>query len=146
MHNQRAGGKKFSEKARLVITYKQPEFPVDPKTKMDALQMENMLLNSGDRRTVKKLYPHLSDEDVELFLAERNKDKIVQARADAKVIIEKAKVFEKAGLDPSLALGKGGKGPGQAGSEPDPNKAPKSSDNRAKHAQDSSKKSGNPTK
>ena len=143
MHNSKSGNKRFSDKARLMITYKQPEFPVDPKTKMDALQMENILLNSGDRRTVKKLYPHLSDSDIELLLKERNKDKITQGKADAQVLVEKAKVFEKAGLDPTLALGKGGKPAAHAG---DADKAPKSADNRAKHAEESSKKDGHPTK
>lgn len=34
-HHNKAGQKKFSEEARLDVTYRQPEFPVDPKTKKE---------------------------------------------------------------------------------------------------------------
>jgi hypothetical protein len=140
-HNAKSGEKRFSDKARLLVTYKQPEFPVDPKTKMDALQMENMLLDKGDTETVKKLYPHLSEEDIDAKLKKRNRDKLTQGKADAKVLVEKAKILQAAGLDPMLMVGKQSKAEGEGDK-----KTPGGSDNKTKHAESSSKKGADPRK
>src|SRR5690606_29330595 len=40
VHHNKAGDKKFSDDAKLEITYKVPEVPVDPKTKKEDLMME----------------------------------------------------------------------------------------------------------
>lgn len=142
IHNSKSGHKKFSDKAQLMITYKQPEFPVDPKTKMDTLAMENVLLDTGDRDTFKRLYPHLSDEDIDIKLESRRKDKMEQKKFDAKVLAEQAKILEKANVDPMLLLGKKGK----SGSEASSKVAKPKMDNKAKHAEDSSKKGADPRK
>lgn len=140
VHNSKSGNKKFNPKAQLVVTYKQPEFPVDPKTKMDALAMENLLLDQGDRRTFKKLYPYMSDADINETIEQRRHDFAEQQAFNATVEADKAKIFKSAGLDPALAFGK------QTKTDAAGKIAKPKMDNRAKQSEDSGKKSADPRK
>jgi hypothetical protein len=146
LHNNKAGQKKFSPRARLKVTYVKPEFPTDPKTELETLMIQNKLLDSGDRASFRKLYPHLDDIEINKLLSTRRKDKMEQSIVDAEVEVAKAKVMIQAGLDPKITntttktegdnkrdekLDVGGKEP----------EAPKM-DNRMKHSQDSGKQRG----
>lgn len=142
IHNGKSGQKKFSDKCQLSVTYKQPEFPVDPKTKMDTLAMENQVLDSGDRATYKKLYPHFSEEAINEYIEKRRHDKMEQAKFNASVSVEEAKIFKSAGLDPALAFGKQTKEKEGATSKV----AKPKMDNKVKHSVDSSKKGPDPRK
>lgn len=142
IHNGKSGQKKFSDKCQLMVTYKQPEFPVDPKTKMDTLAMENIILDSGDRSTYKKLYEYMSEEAIDELIEKRRHDKMEQAKFDAEVMVAKAEEFKAAGLDPALAFGKQTKeqdGPKSKIGKP-------KMDNKVKHSVDSSKKGADPRK
>lgn len=97
-HHNKAGQKKFSEEARLDVTYRQPEFPVDPKTKKEDLIMEQKILDSGDKFAVKKLYPHLGDIEIAKIIRDRRKDKMEQAKFDAEVQVEQTKILQEAGI------------------------------------------------
>jgi hypothetical protein len=132
VHNSKSGEPKFSENAQLEITYKSPEFPVDPKTQMETIIIENKILDTGDRQSYRKLYPYLSDADINKLIKERRKDKLEQASAETEVMVSQANALESAGLDPSVLTG------GKPKSEDDGVGKPKI-DNKAKHAEKSSK-------
>lgn len=97
-HYTKSGEKKFSEKATLEITYKQPEFPVDPKTNIETLIMEGKLLDTGDIYTIRKLYPHLSDSDINKLIKERREYRKEQAIFEAELQAEIAEVQMEASL------------------------------------------------
>ncbi len=97
-HHSKAGQKKFSEDAKLEVTYKQPEFPVDPKTKKEDLLMEQKILDSGDKFAVKKLYPHLGDVEIAKIIKDRRKDRMDQAKFEAEVQVEQTKILQEAGI------------------------------------------------
>lgn len=99
LHHSKAGEKKFSTDAKLDVTYVQPKFPVDPKTNIETLAMENKLLDQGDRETFKKLYPHLGKEDINLLISSRRKDRLEQTKFDAKLEVEKAKILVNIPMD-----------------------------------------------
>lgn len=137
VHHSKSGSRKFSEKSRLEITYKQPEFPVDPKTKMETLIMENKLLDSGDVRTYQSLYPHMSESDIRSLISQRRKDKKDQMQFETDLLVESGKQLIQAGLDPSTL---------QNLDENDDKVAGSKIDNRAKHSQGSSNQKGNAKK
>jgi hypothetical protein len=157
VHHNKAGEAKFSENAKLNISYKIPEFPVDPKTKTEQLMMESKLVQTGDREVIKKIYPHLSEAEINRIIKNWRKDYREQKIFEAEVEIEKAKLFEEAGIisatsvDSSQISKYGSKATSsnttqlkQGGEE----KVSKSKiDNKAKHSEESSKqknKNGDP--
>jgi hypothetical protein len=114
----------------LQVTYVPPKFPVEPKTQIEALLMENKLLDSGDRESYKKLYGHLSDSDINRLLAKRRKDKEEQVMFEADLEVKKGKLMQENGLDP---LGKA------EGKKPEGKEVDKVDiDNKMKHSTDSS--------
>lgn len=129
-HYSKSGEKKFSENAKLEITYIEPKFPVDPKTQMETLMIENKLLDAGDTESYKKLYPFMNDSEVSKLIKKRREDKTEQVLFDAALGISAAKLYKAAGLEPPSEFGsskKEEKGPGKA-----------KIDNRAKHSEKSS--------
>jgi hypothetical protein len=141
-HYSKSGEDKFSDDSRLEVTYVQPKFPVDPKTQMETIIMENKILDEGDRLTYKKIYPYYNDEDIDEMIKQRRKDKLEQAKEDAKVEVEKAKILAKAGMD--LDITKDSKTDNKGGKqEKDAMKVTKPKiDNKAKHSEDSGKQKG----
>jgi len=97
-HHNKSGDVKFSEDCRLEVMYKQPEFPVDPKTKKEDLIMEQKLLDSCDPQIIKKLYPHLNETDITKLIKKRRDDRLEQAKFEAKVKVEEAKILQEAGI------------------------------------------------
>ncbi len=131
VHYNKSGEKKFSENAVLEITYVEPKFPVDPKTQMETIIIENKILDSGDRESYKKMYPYLSDQDINKLIKKRRDDKAEQVTADTDLAVEMGKKFLAAGLEP----------PPELGSTPKPEKdgvGGTKIDNRAKHSEKSS--------
>lgn len=146
-HNSKTGDRKFSDNARLDVTYVQPKFPVDPKTNIETIAMENKLLDSGDRSTYKKLYPHLSHEDINKLIKQRRKDKTEQAIEDAKVEVEKAQILSVLGSDVAISTDNKSTRGGDLGESESLKVSKPKIDNKAKHAEDSSKqkeKNGDP--
>lgn len=130
-HNSTSGAERFSEKARLKVTYKTPEFPVDPKTKMEAIIMEQNILKSGNKLAYKKLYPHLGDKDIEKLIKEVRESRREQALYDAEL---QSEVQEIIGVDEELAA------------EPTPKVAKPKIDNKAKHSAESGAQGSDPRK
>jgi len=132
-HNSKSGQKKFSEKATLRVSYVQPEFPVDPKTNIETIMMENKLLEQGYKDAYRKLYPHLDDSEINKRIKTRRKEKLDQTVEDAKIIAAGAKEFESAGLDAALYFG------GKPQKEKEDGVTKPKIDNKTKHSEDSSK-------
>lgn len=132
-HHDKAGDRKFSEDARLEITYKIPEFAVDPKTKKEDLLMEAKLLDTEDCHIIGKLYPHLSEAEIQKLIKKRRKDKQDKANFEAELRVQAGLTMQENGLGPN------GAPLAQAGKEDIPE--PKM-DNRAKHSIESSKQPG----
>jgi hypothetical protein len=99
IHHNKAGDTKFSEDCKLEVTYVQPHFPVDPKTNIETILMENKLLDTGDRESIRKLYPHLNDIEVNKIVKERRKDKEEQALFETELQIKTAQLMQDSGLD-----------------------------------------------
>lgn len=142
VHHSKSGDKKFSDKAKLDITYRQPEFPTDPKTQMETIAIENLLLDSGDRRTYKKLYPHLSEADINKLIKQRRKDKQEQALSDTEIKIEQTKkIKEDLGEEMIPVILTGGQSINE--DKKDALKVSRSKiDNKVKHSEASSKQPG----
>lgn len=132
-HNQKGGDKKFSEDSKLEITYKVPEFAVDPKTQKEDLLMEAKILDTEDTHIIGKLYPHMSDAEIKKLIKERRKDKEEKLRAEADLQLETGLKFQENGLGMDGA-------PAKDAGDNDVT-APKM-DNRAKHSEESSKQPG----
>lgn len=157
-HHNKSGQKKFNEQAKLQVTYKAPEFPVDPKTKKEDLIMEQKILDSGDILSIKKLYPHLSEQDIQKMLKARRKDKMEQAKFEAEVQVEQTKILQEAGIFTAQMSSSASIGDSRSTSSSTVTAQPKTEgdarggtepkiDNRAKHAEKSSvqpKKNGDP--
>ncbi len=97
-HHDKIGDKKFSENSKLEVTYVEPKFPVDPKTKMEEITMENKLRDTGDRKVYKEMYPHMTDNEVKKEIKEHRKDKMEQSKEDAKIDVERAKILQEADI------------------------------------------------
>ncbi len=148
-HNNKSGEKKFSENARLEVTYKTPEFPVDPKTKKEDLMMEQKLLDSGDSFIIKKLYPHLSDSEINKIIKARRKDRMEQAKFEAEMHVETTQMMIDAGIVNMQESSTSSIGTSRTSTSSTVTAQPKTDnvaapklDNRAKHSTESSKQPG----
>lgn len=131
-HHSDSGDKRFSEDAKLEITYKIPEFAVDPKTKKEDLLMEAKLLDTEDSHIIGKLYPHMSSIEIQKLIKKRRKDKEDKAKFESELQVQASLTMQENGLGPDG---------GPAAQEPLEDVKPKM-DNRAKHSEESSKQPG----
>lgn len=150
VHHSKAGQKKFSENSKLQVTYKAPEFPIDPKTKKEDLIMEQKILDSGDVISIQKLYPHLNEQDIVKMLKARRKYKLEQAKFEAEVQVEQTKILQEAGIFTAQMSSSASIGDSRSTSSSTVTSQPKQEegsskdvskpkvDNRAKHAEKSS--------
>ena len=155
-HHNKSGDKKFNKDAKLEVTYKTPEFPVDPKTKKEDLLMEQKLLDSGDTHVIRKLYPYMSDQEINQLIAKRRKDREKQVQFETEMEVLKAKMLLEAGVFTLQETESAGIGnskvsktssmtgqPPAPGAGSGPTDVPKPKiDNRLKHSQDSGKQPG----
>lgn len=127
-HHNKSGDKKFSEKSKLNITYKIPDFAVDPKTKKEDLLMEAKILDSEDTHIINKLYPHMSEAEVKKLIEKRRKDKQTKAEFEAEIQVSTGLTMQENGLTSDGA-------PIETKDDVPGTKI----DNRLKHSQESSK-------
>jgi len=89
VHHNKSGSKRFSEKAKLIITYVNPKFPVDPKTEKEDIMMESKIVETGDRAAIKRMYPHIKEPEIDKLIIQARKDKeersLFEAELQAKV-------------------------------------------------------------
>lgn len=138
VHHNDSGEQKFSENAKLKVTYVEPKFPVDPKTEMDTIAMEGTIWDSGDTNAIKRMYPHLSESDIKKALRKRRKDKEEQVEADAMSEALRVKTLVKELGEEQAMMVLGGKSQ-QKEQEKNAKIGKAKIDNRIKHSQDSSK-------
>lgn len=131
-HHAKSGDPKFSEDSELEVTYREPEFPVDPKTRKEDLIMEAKILESGNKHIIGKLYPHLSESEVEKLVEKVRKDMKEQMVYLAEVGTETAEMYTSKGLNP----------PDTSPIKEDKETSGVKVDNRAKHSENSSKQAG----
>jgi hypothetical protein len=100
-HYSKSGDPKFSENARLNVTYVPPEFPTDPMTKLQTVITEQQIWNTGDVYSIQKIHPYLSEAEVEKILKKRRKDMLEQAHHDTDKEIELGLKKQEAGIESS---------------------------------------------
>ncbi len=148
-HHNKAGDKKFKDEAKLQVTYKTPEFPVDPKTKKEDLLMEQKILDSGDLFSIKKLYPYMSDADIKKLIVQRRADRMAQAKFEAEIQVEQSMILQEAGIFTSQMTTAGQIGDSKSSTSSSLTAQPKDNgvtepkmDNRLKQSTESSKQPG----
>lgn len=129
-HYTKSGEKKFSEDAMVEITYIDPKFPVDPKTQMETIILEQTIRKSGDKYALRQLYPFMSEDDIESTIDETRENAAEQMTHDSDLQLGIAKKYDAAGLQ---FEGVAQKKPEVTGSK---------IDNKAKHSQKSAKQPG----
>lgn len=132
-HYEKSGDKKFSENAKLEITYIEPKFPVDPKTNMETIIIEQKIRQTGDTWAYKQMYPWMTEQEIQKAIKDSRKEMAETAKVQGEVDLEIAKMFDSAGLEVTGKPKKEDKDPKASGSK---------IDNRAKHSEDSSKQAG----
>lgn len=139
IHYQEKGSEQFSEDSELEITYVEPQFPVDPLTRINMLEGQRKIIESGDKRAIKELFKHMADEQIDEIINNYHKDRVAQVERELEIVEIQAKKMEELGLDYN-AQNENEKGSSSAmvkakGAD----KAASGQDNKAKHANDSSK-------
>lgn len=85
IHHVEKTDEKFSDDCELEVYYVDPEFAVDPQTKMTALEQEQRLIATGDTQAIKRVKPHLDDEAIKELLQNFHKDRLDQAKRDVEI-------------------------------------------------------------
>lgn len=88
----------FSKDCRLEIDYVEPEFPVDPKTKVEQLILEKQILESGDRHSLQQLYKHKDSTELTKMIKDYRKDRLETAIFEAELKVTQAKILISAGI------------------------------------------------
>ena len=89
-HDGERGAELFSEEAELEVHYVDPEFAVDPQTKVATIKMEREIVNTGSIDSIKAMYPHLDEYSIRDLIKRSHKERIDQAEREAE--IEAAKI------------------------------------------------------
>ena len=137
-HYEDQGSRQFSEDAVLEITYVEPQFPVDPLTKVNLLEGERKIIESGDRRAIKQMYKHLTDDQVDELINNYHSDRLEQMDREVEVMKKESEAMKKLGLDYASQKQEGGSFRASV-KAPGADKSVSKQDNRVKHATDSSK-------
>lgn len=137
------GSMQFDENATLEITYVEPQFPVDPLTKVNLIEGERKVIESGDRRAIRQMFKHLDEDQITDLIENYHNDRMNQLEREVK-LVGKARELEKAMniSEEELPLNIDGLVPRAGGGD----KSISRQDNRFKKAQDSGiQKKRNPT-
>lgn len=97
-------------------------------TKLQTIITEQQIWNTGDVYSIKKIYPHISEDEIKKTIDQRRKDMEEQAHHEADKEIDVTKKKIDAGISPDPTEKK-------EENKPDLGKV----DNKVKHAEESSK-------
>lgn len=134
VHYAEKGASQFSEDAVIQITYVEPNFPVDPLTKINLLEGQMKIIQSGDTRAIKEMFPYMDDAQIEELLQKHHDDRVAQAEREAELFDSAASTMKKHGVMPdgkSLIPTAGGA-----------DKAVSGKDNKFKDSEEKSKQKG----
>jgi hypothetical protein len=84
-HFFKAGEERFSDDCRLEITYVEPTFAVDPQTKINVLEGQRKVIESGDRRAIKELFKHMDNKQIDELIKSSHKDRLEQAERNKEI-------------------------------------------------------------
>lgn len=140
-HYTEKGSMQFSESAALEITYVEPQFPVDPLTKVNLLEGERKIIESGDRRAIKQMYKHLTDDQVDELIENYHSDRLEQMDREVEIMKKESEAMKELGLDYASQKQQGGSFRASVQAK-GADKSVSKQDNRMKHSVDSSKQKG----
>lgn len=143
VHHAESEEPTFDEDCELDIYYVEPEFAVDPQTRMTALQQEQDIIASGDKYAIKKIKPHLDDAAIDELLQQYHKDRMKQIERDVEVENYKFKNLEEvqAGIefqDAQLGIKMGASGGSTGDVVPEKSEKKTAKQDPAKHSRESS--------
>jgi len=98
-HYKEVGDDKFSDNAVLDITYVEPQFPLDPQTKIALIEGERKIIESGDTRAIKELFKHLDDIQVKEILEQHQKDRLEQLNRELELVEVESTKMEELGIE-----------------------------------------------
>jgi hypothetical protein len=130
-HYEKSGERRFSENAKLEITYVEPKFPVDPKTQMETIIIESKIRQTGDVWAYQQLYPWMSETEIKKSIKDARKDQEEHLLETTKSQLKVHKMYDDEGLQSPVAQPKEELDVG--GSK---------IDNKAKHSADSANQAG----
>lgn len=137
VHYNHDGSRQFSEDAYLEVTYVDPQFPVDPLTEMNVLEGQRQIIESGDRRAIKQMFKHMSEEQIDEMIQQHHVDRVAQLKREIELMEMQAEAMEKLGLQYNALEDQGGFKAAVRAKGPD--KKVSKQDNRQKQSEDSSK-------
>jgi len=135
-----SGSDRFSEDAYLEINYVEPHFPTDPLTKINLLEGERKIIESGDRRAIHELYKHKSPDEIDELIIQYHKDRMEQMDRELELMKKQSKAMDAMGLQYNAAETQTQYNASVKAKGADPSAS--SQDNRTKHSVDSSKQKG----
>lgn len=141
VHYSESGDTKFSEKASLEVTYVEPQFPIDPLTKVNLVEGQRKVIETGDKRAIKELFKHLSDDQIEDLIKKHHKDRLQQLDRELEILEVRSKKMEELGLMQDSESIKGLERSYTLKAQ-GADKSVSKQDNRLKHSEDSSKQKG----
>lgn len=98
VHYSESGQKQFSTNATLQITYVEPQFPIDPLTKVNLIEGQRKIIETGDKRAIKVLFKHLSDEQIDEVIAKHHRDRLAQTKRELEILVLQAETMEEHGI------------------------------------------------
>jgi hypothetical protein len=141
VHYSESGQKKFNKNASLQITYVEPQFPVDPLTKINLVEGQRKIIETGDRRAIKELFKHRTDEEIDEMIKNHHKDRLAQVEREMELLIMQAEAMEEAGIEEDSVSNRNGMKSSTVKAK-GADKAVSGQDNKLKHSEDSSKQKG----
>lgn len=85
-HDTGKDKRKFADEGYLDITYVEPDFPVDPMTKMQMIQAEQSIIESGDTQAIKKIFKHKSQDEIEEVIERYHQDRVAQTKRNLELM------------------------------------------------------------
>jgi hypothetical protein len=85
IHHAESDTEKFDEEAELCVHYVEPEFAIDPQTRMVSLKMEQEIIATGDTQAIKRIKPHLDDRAIEELIKKFHDDKMKQVERETEI-------------------------------------------------------------
>jgi hypothetical protein len=85
VHHDKSPEDTFSEDCELDIYYVEPEFAVDPTTKLNALKVEAEIIETGNRHIISKMYPHLDDKGIDELIERAHSHNLEKTKREVEI-------------------------------------------------------------
>lgn len=101
-HHNKKIENKFSEDCELEVYYVEPEFAVDPQTRMTAIEQEQKIIATGDTEAIRKIKPHLDEIAVKELVDKFHKDRMDQTKRDVEILNYQAEHSIQPDIEPEV--------------------------------------------